>query len=244
MKAVRTLLTLLAFVTTIQALTISGRPFSISASFRNLFKRRGGGGGRGGGGFRGGGSSGSSGRTAKLGAADSNAGGTTTPGTGIQPKLYPGGNTHYFGGAGIPYKAGSTSPKGIRPTYLAGGPAFFPGLWLYGAYVYSYPHPYTYHNLTTDKNETHPVECLCGRYLECSCNQVQANETKYINSVANNGSMSLLANVSGVETLVINGTLPNGTTAASPGTSFRHGLVGMSGWLMVVAGVIYSVCFF
>ena len=119
----------------------------------------------------------------------------------------------------------------------------FPGLWLYGAYVYDYPRNYTYHNSTTNKNETHPVKCACAQYVECGCNQVGDGQTKYINNIANNASMAVRSNVNGVEVLFINGTLPNGTTAASSATGIRQGLVEMSGWWVVIAGVVYTAWF-
>lgn len=88
------------------------------------------------------------------------------------------------------------------------------------------------------------MQCECAQYSECGCDA--NNDTSYIDSVANNASMAKVADVNGTQTLVINGTLPNGTTASggtSAAGSFRQGLLEMSGWWVVVAGVVYSVWF-
>lgn len=142
----------------------------------------------------------------------------------------------------MPYRSGSRSSAGIAPYLLVGaGLGVFPGLWLYGAYAYPYGHAYTYHNNTSNQNETHPVTCLCGEYQECGCDS--NNDTDYINSVANNQSVSKVAN----NTLYINGTLPNGTTAAggvdSAAGSLTQSLAEMSGLWIVVAGVVYTMWF-
>lgn len=74
----------------------------------------------------------------------------------------------------------------------------------------------------------------------CGCED--NNNTDYINSVLGNGSYNSLnkslvtvAMVNGTNTILINGTLPNGTTAsggtesASGGVGMRE-LVEMAGW--------------
>ena len=161
-----------------------------------------------------------------------------------------GGGRYYGGGGAVPYTAGRTSASGIAPYFLAGSAlAFFPGVWLYGAYAYPYGHPVTYHNDTTNRNDTRPVNCVCAQYSECGCDN--NNDTDYINSVANNNTISRVADANGTSTLFVNGTLPNGTTAAggsdststSAAGSFRQGLLEMSGWWIIVAGVGYTVWF-
>jgi len=264
MKLTQAIFWLLAFVTTIHALALPASFDSLTEAGKELFKRKGGGGGggKGGGGSSSSSSSGSSshgssssssgsssssssggsGSKGGLTSSSSNTGGATSKGSGVQPSY--GGGHYYGGGAATPYSAGRPSPGGVAPHFLAGSAlGFFPGIWLYGAYAYPYGHPYTYHNDTSNQNETHPVECLCGKYQECGCDS--NNDTSYINSVANNNTVSRVANVNGTDTLLINGTLANGTTAAgaSAAGSLRHSLLETSGWWVVVAGVSYTMWF-
>ena len=56
------------------------------------------------------------------------------------------------------------------------------------------------------------MECFCAEYASCGCDG-NNTDTDYIESVTNNKSIAQLVNVNGTETVVINGTLPNGTTA-------------------------------
>lgn len=248
MRLHQTLLALLTFLTTIHAFALPAALEPYTDAAHSLFKRKGGGGGRGGGGgFRSSGgssSSSSSARTSRLGSASSNAGGRTSTGTGIQPRRYPGGGAFYGGGATSPYRSGRRSPGGIAPVFLgAGALGFFPGLWLYGAYAYDYDRPYTYHNRSSGENMTLPVDCFCSRFAECGCDQVaKSGNQMYINSLANNASLSHVVERNGRTILAINGTLPNGTTVASkaaPGA--RSGLGEWSGWWVVIAGVAYAV---
>ena len=85
------------------------------------------------------------------------------------------------------------------------------------------------------------MECLCQRFHECGCNA--NNQTDYVTDVANNNSISRFAQMDGQRTLLVNGTLPNGTTAASAAPGFSQGLAGIGGWAVVVAGVIYTMWF-
>lgn len=155
-------------------------------------------------------------------SSTSNTGGSTTTGSGASRPF--GGGQYYGGGAAAPYAAGRPTSSGIVPGLLAGAAlgslGFIGASYLYGAYAYPYTHPYTYHNVTTDKNETKPVICLCGAYNECSCEE--NTNTTYINSLLGNGSyqalnqsvVSVAKNEStGQLTIYINGTLANGTTA-------------------------------
>ncbi|KAL4972709.1 hypothetical protein BDW66DRAFT_169249 [Aspergillus desertorum] len=200
---------------------------------RDLEKRRGGGGGgRGGGGGSsggggggrggGGGSSSSSSSSNHPGtrpgstSTTSNSGGTSRGGSGARP-TYGRGGGYYGGGATVPYRSGIRSPLGITPFFLpVAALAFFPGLWLYGAHVYPYVHPYHYINDTTKGNETMPVICLCAEYSTCGCDD--NNNNTYYESIFNgtqpkNGSIVRVTDVNGTRTIAINGTLPNGTTA-------------------------------
>lgn len=94
--------------------------------------------------------------------------------------------------------------------------AFFPGIWLYGAYAYPYSHSYHYMNHTNNHNESLPVVCLCQEHLECGCDD--NNNSTYYESLFNgtepkNTTNARVVNVNGTEKIYINGTLANGTTA-------------------------------
>ena len=244
MRAPQVILLLLSLVTAIHAFALPEALESTSDKFADLWKRRGGGGGRGGGSSGGGGrTGGSSGGSSgsRLTSSTSSTGGRTSGGSGPAPRTFAGGS-YYGGGAAVPYRSGGRSPGGVAPVFLGvGALAFFPGIWLYGAYAYTYPGYYYYHNRTSNQNESRPMSCYCGRYQECGCDG--NNETDYVTSVANNNSISRVANVDGQQRLVVNGTLPNGTTAASAGSSYRQNLVEMSGYWVAAATVVYAVWF-
>ncbi|CBF82602.1 hypothetical protein AN9074.2 [Aspergillus nidulans FGSC A4] len=198
---------------------------------RDLEKRRGGGGrGGSGGGSSGGGSGGRGGGGGSSSSSSnhpgtrpgststtSNTGGTSRGGSGTRP-TYGRGGGYYGGGATVPYQSGIRSPLGIVPFFLplAALVAFFPGPWLYGAHIYPYGHPYHYINDTTNKNESMPVICLCAEYSTCGCDD--NNNSTYYESLFNgtqpkNGSIVRVTDVNGTQTIAINGTLQNGTTA-------------------------------
>ena len=128
----------------------------------------------------------------------------------------------------------------------------FPGLWLYGAYEYNYNHDYSYHNRTNTsepqgQNETIPVTCLCQMYSACGCDN--NSNTTYLDSLVGNGSAAdenstliHIGLVNGTKTLIINGTLPNGTNGTDDTTSTtsgagaaRHTLLEHSGFWLVGA---------
>ncbi|PLN77708.1 hypothetical protein BDW42DRAFT_155171 [Aspergillus taichungensis] len=217
-----------------------------SDEFPDLEKRRGGGGrGGGGGGSSGGGSGGRGGG----GGSSSGSGGS-------------GGGSSSGGRTGSSSNTGRRSPLGLAPFLLpATALAFFPGLWLYGAYAYPYSHPYHYTNHTDNKNESLPVVCLCEEHAECGCDD--NNKNSYYESLFNgtepkNGSNVRVVEVNGTEKIFINGTLPNGTTAdesnpsstsndpnASTALSSAPGpavaLLHASGYWVMVVVVISSV---
>lgn len=192
-------------------------------------ERRKGGGGKGGGsssGSSGGKTSGSSGGSSSSGrtSSSSNAGGSTSAGSGAS-RSYGGG--YYGGGAAVPYTAGRSTPKGLiaAPVILGVGLlAIMPGLWLYSAYPY-HLNDYRFNNQSETNqnspngtNTTLPVTCLCQEYNPCGCDQ--NDDPKYLDDLVGNGSYAALnktlvtvSNVNGTKNLVINGTLPNGTTA-------------------------------
>ena len=156
----------------------------------------------------------------------------------------------------MPYRAGSRSTGGIVPFVLVGGLAayaFWPGVWYHPPYLYPYAHPWNYRNQTSNQNETKPVTCACDPYQVCGCDD-NANQT-YIDSVVGNGSYNALnrslvslGDVNGTEHILINGTLPNGTTASggtdSPnaGAGLRH-LAQAAGWWPLVATAAAMVFF-
>ncbi|KAF9882839.1 hypothetical protein FE257_004970 [Aspergillus nanangensis] len=230
-------------------------PVARSHEVHDLEKRRGGGGrGGGGGGGRsgggGGGRSGSSGgssssSSSSRSSSSSNQGGSTRSGSGRQPAY--GGGYYYGGGATAPYAAGSRSRLGVFPFLLpVAALAFFPGIWLYGAYAYPYSHHYNYVNETNHQNESLPVVCLCEKYSECGCDD--NNNSTYYESLFNgtqpaNSSIVKIAEVNGTETIYINGTLPNGTTVADPSASSASTMsaVEFSGYWMMVAAVAGTV---
>lgn len=159
--------------------------------------------------------------TSCLSSSSSNTGGTSRGGSGVKPTY--GGGAYYGGGSTTPYAAGRRSPLGLAPFLLpATALAFFPGLWLYGAYAYPYSHPYHYTNQTDNKNESIPVVCLCEKHAECGCDD--NDKDSYYQSLFNgtepkNGSNVRVAEVNGTEKIFINGTLPNGTTADESSSS-------------------------
>lgn len=192
----------------------------------------------------------------------SNAGGRTSKGSGTP---YYGGNS-YRGGAAVPFKAGSASPGGLRPSLmaLAAAATLLPGAWLLGAYLYHTSDAHTFHSSSPSTSgdgprngtETLPVLCVCSEHSVCGCDS-SANDTYYdaLYDTARrtpadaDSYAAIIANVNGTRTLVINGTLANGTTA--PGgndatSSASSGIFGSSavpfahkwGALVVVAVVV------
>jgi hypothetical protein len=121
----------------------------------------------------------------------------------------------------VPFRAGGKSPGGILPFVLVGSAlVFWQGIWLYGAYMYPYPNEYHYHNATSGQDESRDVICGCALYAVCGCDS--NNDTAYFDSLVGDGDPTkfdnqivTIADVNGTATLLINGTLPNGTTAAS-----------------------------
>ncbi|KAF7871491.1 hypothetical protein EAF04_003598 [Stromatinia cepivora] len=231
---------------------------------------RGGGGGSSGGGGKGGGSSSSSSSSGRGGvtSSSSSAGGATRAGSGPRPAY--GGGRYYGGGATTPYSAGGRSPLGIAPLFLGLGVlSIYPGLWLYGAYSYPYHNTYTFRNHsatrnttnttsaslatrqdpdTTGVNETRPVTCLCAAYSVCGCDD--NGDTTFLDELIGDGNYAALnktlvnvADVNGTTTILINGTLPNGTTA-SGGTDSAAGRTaaeGMGWWVMIA--MVFATCF-
>lgn len=201
-------------------------------------ERRKGGGGRGGGssgGSSSGGGRSSSGGSSSRTSGSSSTGGSTSAGSGPSRSYGRGG--YYGGGAAVPYKAGGRTPKGlvagaiIAPVAIL---AIMPGLWLYSVYPYYYNNPYRFYNRSANAtnnngqptkrqnsqgaNETLPVVCLCQEYSVCGCDE--NTDSSYLDSIIGDGSYAALnkslvtvSQVNNTRTLVLNGSLPNGTTA-------------------------------
>ncbi|KAF2119470.1 hypothetical protein BDV96DRAFT_642492 [Lophiotrema nucula] len=218
-----------------------------------LEKRKGGGGkGGGGGGGGGGGKTSGGGGGSSRSSTSSNVGGATKAGSGV-PRSY-GGGGYYGGGASVPYQAGRRSGGGLLPgAFLGIGAAalIFPGLWLYSVYPY-YLHPYSFYNRTyvndtvNGLNQTLPVTCLCQDYAVCGCDN--NDNAQYINDLVGNGSYAALnkslvtvSRVNDTDSLVINGTLPNGTTASGGTDDAATGLsVQWSGYWIMGAIFFYA----
>lgn len=254
---------------------ISGRD---DAHIEDLVKRKGGGGGggRGGGGGGGGGSRGGSSGGSRGGSSggsrggSSGSGGTSSGGRGgaggassggrtfTGPRPQYGGGSRYGGGAATPYRSGQRSPGGILP-YAIGGAAlgglamlaFWPGVWYHPVYYYPYHNPHTFHNESSDKNETKDVACACDETVQCGCDDT-GNAT-FLNELIGNGSYDALnhslitvAKVNGTDTILINGTLPDGTsvTEDSEPQNASEGLRALlqhAGYWPVLATVVGTV---
>ncbi|AEO53333.1 hypothetical protein MYCTH_2294498 [Thermothelomyces thermophilus ATCC 42464] len=209
------------------------------AAPEELWKRKGGGGGggRGGGGGGRGGSSGSGGGRGSSGSG-------SNPSRPVPAPAY-GGGRFYGGGAATPYRAGSRSPSGIVPVFFAASAlAFWPGLWLYGAHIYRFDDEYEFFNVTSQRTESKPVECACAQNADCGCDENRDKD--YLDDLIGNGSYAALnktlvnvADVNGTSTILVNGTLPDGT-AALAGNAAGGGLRALlhhAGWWPVVATV-------
>ncbi|KAF2751339.1 hypothetical protein M011DRAFT_473829 [Sporormia fimetaria CBS 119925] len=221
-----------------------------------LEKRKGGGaGGGGGGGGRGGGGGGRTGGGGGGGQPRANpnsvAGGATRLGSG-PPRTFSGGK-YYGGGVAVPYTAGSRSPRGLVPGALllpAAALLIFPGLWLYSVYPYYYNNPHRFYNETARMNESLPVQCLCQENSVCGCDENE--DEQYWNDLIGSGNYAALnksqvtvSDVNGTKTIVINGTLPKGTTA--PGGEDdpvgAANVLRLSGYWAMVMIVLSTVAF-
>jgi hypothetical protein len=131
------------------------------------------------------------------------------------------------------------------------GLGFFGGAWLYAAYLYPYSHPYSYYNSTSRFNETKPVKCLCQQYSVCGCDD--NDDPTYMNSIIGDGnpakfnqSLVRVATVNDTDTIFINGTLPNGTTADG-GTDTTSGAMSMFsspsafGWALIAMTMVSAL---
>ncbi|KAF4124813.1 Conserved glycine-rich protein [Geosmithia morbida] len=151
----------------------------------------------------------------------SNAGGYSRPGSGPQPTFL--GGAYYGGGAKVPYTAGKATPSGVQPRgpVSPAGMTYWPGLWLTPVFVYGpYGYHYGYHNRTSNRDEDRQIECSCAQYSVCMCDEIDDDE--FWDELVGDGDYSklnkTLVNVTkrdGKDIIVVNGTLPNGTTLKS-----------------------------
>ncbi|KAI5803448.1 hypothetical protein DFH27DRAFT_610496 [Peziza echinospora] len=226
-----------------------------------LVKRKGGGGKSSGGSSSGGKSSGGK-TTGGTTSGKTNSGGTSKGGSGVAPKFTTaGGKKVYPGGGGTPYKSGGKSKSGISPFLLplAILPALFIGAWAFAVFSYPWSNPLIYNNLANDLNIpaiynltnpiTLPVICLCEEYAVCGCDETHDDAFAkgiLLDALADggNGSVAQIRMYEGKYTLVINGTLPNGTTAASgSGSSSINSLSSVTRALQATALSIVVVAF-
>jgi len=101
-------------------------------------------------------------------------------------------------------------------------------------------------------NQTKPVTCLCAAYSECGCDD--NGNTTFLDGIIGDGTYNALnfsvvnvADINGTSTIVLNGTLPNGTSVPG-GTEDANGAVKIMGsftgyWVMValVGATVYWV---
>lgn len=150
----------------------------------------------------------------------------------------------------MPYKSGNKTPSGIAAVVLVGTAlAFWPGVWLASAYLYHYDNPYRYYNVSSQANETRNIICGCAAYAVCGCDE--NNSTAYYQELIGNGSYASLnktivnvAEYQGNMTILINGTLPNGTTAAAADSAAGDSLRSMAeaaGFWPVISLVLATV---
>jgi hypothetical protein len=157
----------------------------------------------------------------------STAGGISPGGSGTQPRY--GGGSYYPGGSAIPYQSGQQRrrPGGalLVPLLLVGTAlVFWPAIWgAHSIYAYKYDNDdeeYTYHNATTDKDETRWVMCACDEDAVCGCGD-ELNKDLMKDLVGNGSYAALDKDVINVgryedkDYFFINATLENGTTADS-----------------------------
>lgn len=210
----------------------------------------------------------SSGRT----STTSNSGGSTSAGSGPARSFgggqYYGGGASVPYSAGRNTPKGLRPGLLLAPAAIL---LIMPGLWLYSVYPYHYNNPYRFYNQsatdndnndkrslwarqtqgsngTQGRNETLPVICLCQEYSVCGCDE--NDNQQYLDDLVGNGSYAALnktlvtvSDVNGTKTLVLNGTLPNGTTApGGEGAAASLRVGNYAGYyaiaMLVVAGVM------
>ncbi|KAL8957273.1 MAG: hypothetical protein Q9193_005413 [Seirophora villosa] len=153
-----------------------------------------------------------------------------------------GGGRFYGGGATSAYSAGRRSPLGLLPLGLglAAAALIFPGIWLYSVYNYPYTNSYRFRNGTRNRTTierrqdqgevTLPITCLCQEFNACGCDDNP--DTSYLDPIIGDGtnlnsSLVHIGDVDGTRTIVLNGTLPNGTDASETSSATSLGSGGL-----------------
>lgn len=138
---------------------------------------------------------------------------------------------------------------------LSAASLFFAGAWMYGSlYAYHFDRDINYLNRTSNRNESLPVLCLCQEYSVCGCDEnhnqtyvdalvANATNANATNTTTDGSVRSKIAEVNGTRTLLINGTLDNGTTADG-GTEVVSGAMGQSAGLLTLVIVVAVGVFF
>lgn len=115
---------------------------------------------------------------------------------------------------------------------------------LTSAFLYPYHRPYYFHNSSSQRDENLPVYCVCDKGYECGCDDTNANDT--LKELVGDGRLSSLnssvvrvGTYEGHKAILINGTLPNGTTT-SGAEGMRH-LSEAIGYWPAVAAVLAAV---
>lgn len=176
------------------------------------------------------------------------AGGYSKTGTGPQPAFA--GGKYYGGGAKVPFPAGGSPPgRSLKPYPIyGGGLAFWPGYWPYGAYMYPYAYTYHYRNATSDKDEEREVLCGCAEYSVCGCDDI--DDVDFYKELIKDGDYGKLnktlvnvAEVNGTMKILINGTLPNGTTVRThdSGASRVARTLGLWPAVAAVAATVFVI---
>jgi len=87
-----------------------------------------------------------------------------------------------------------------------------------------------------------PVECLCEQYQECGCDD--NGDTAYLSDLValNQTNTTAFAIVNGTQTLLVNGTLANGTLDSTSGASLNaQTKLSTVGYAVMVAIVLVMV---
>ncbi|KAI4092685.1 MAG: hypothetical protein LQ344_003353 [Seirophora lacunosa] len=177
-----------------------------------------------------------------------------------------GGGRFYGGGATSAYSAGRRSPLGLLPLGLGLTTAalIFPGIWLYSVYNYPYTNSYRFRNGTRNRTTIErrqdqaevmlPITCLCQEFNACGCDDNP--DTSYLDPIIGDGtnlnsSLVHIGPVNETQTIVLNGTLPNGTDASetSSATSLSSGgiinqrILEVSG-IWAIGGIVAATVMF
>jgi len=95
-------------------------------------------------------------------------------------------------------------------------------------------------------NETKPVVCMCAAREECGCED-ESGDTQVLDSLVGNGSYEALnktlvnvAVVNGSSTILLNGTLANGTTVSGgqEDANKAGALVQKAGYAVLIACLV------